>query len=159
MSSFVWSQTDVLIWHALQVCVCVCVCVRLCISTFLNGSSPHLKRTFYGSWQVAWAIYLCACTQHACACLLSAHICVHSLIYKRILSKFPGNILRLTISGKDYVLFIFPHRAHACERACARARVIKRSLINEQILFNFAVNMLQVTSSSMGYVLFMFARG
>jgi hypothetical protein len=85
-----------------SVCVCVCVCVRLCVSTFLNVSSPNLVGTFYGSWHVTWAI--CLCTQRACAC-------VHTLIFKRILSKFAGNILRLTISGKDYVLFIFTNRA------------------------------------------------
>jgi hypothetical protein len=82
--------------------------------------------------------------------------CVHSLIFERILSKFAGNILRLTISGKDYVLFIFTHRSHACERACARARVIKHSLIYGRILFKFAMNILQVTSSSRGYVLLIF---
>jgi hypothetical protein len=36
-----------------------------------------------------------------------ARSCVHSLIFERIMSKFAVNILRLTISGKDYVLFIF----------------------------------------------------
>jgi hypothetical protein len=56
------------------------------------------------------------------------------------------HILRLTISGKDYVLFICMHRAHAC----------KRSLAYGRILFKFAVNILQVTSISMGCVLFMF---
>jgi hypothetical protein len=138
------------------VCLCVCVSVRLFVSTFLNRSSPTLEGTFYGSWHVPWAIYLlCALNVHARACVLSARTCVHSLIFERILSKFAGNILRLTISCKDYILFMFTHRAYACEHTCARARVIKRSLIYGQILFTFAVNILQVTSSSMGSVLFM----
>jgi hypothetical protein len=55
-----------------------------------------------------------------------------------------------------YVLFMFTHRAHACERACAE-RVVKHSLIYGLTLFQFAVNILQITTSSMGYVLFMSA--
>jgi hypothetical protein len=135
--------------------VCVCVCVSVCasvqlyVSTFLNGSSPNLERTFYGSWHVPWAIYfVCARNVHARACVLSARTCVHLLIFERILSKFAGNILRLTITGKDYVLFIFTR--------CARARVIKHSLIYGRIFFKFAVNILKVTWSSMGYVLLIF---
>jgi hypothetical protein len=81
---------------------------------------------------------------------------VHSLIFERILSKFAGNILRHTISGKDYVLFMLTHCTYECERACAKESVIKRSLIYGRILSKFAVNILQITSSSMGYVLFMF---
>jgi hypothetical protein len=46
---------------------------------------------------------------------------LHSLIFERILSKCAGNILRLTISGKDYLLFMFKHHAYAC----VKARVIK----------------------------------
>jgi hypothetical protein len=133
--------------------VCLCVSVRLYVSTFLNGSSPHLEGTIYGSWHVPWAIYvLCVRNVRARACVLSARTSVHSLICERILSKLAGNILRLTISGKDYVLLIVTHRTHACERTCARARVIKRSLIYGRIIFKIAVNILQVTSSSMGYV-------
>ena len=95
-------------------------------------------------------------THRARACVLSARVCVHSLIFERIMSKFAGNILRLTISGKDYVLFIVTHRVYACKRASASAVVITHSLIYGRILFKFAVNILQVTSSSMGNVLFMF---
>jgi hypothetical protein len=55
----------------------------------------------------------------------------HSLVFERILFKFADNILRLTISVKDYelvmltlcimgyLLVMFTHRAHACERARA----------------------------------------
>jgi hypothetical protein len=72
------------------------------------------------------------------------------------MSKFAGNILRLTITGKDYVLFIVTHHVYVCKRASASAYVITHSLIYGRILFKFAVNMLQVTSSSMSNVLFMF---
>jgi hypothetical protein len=75
---------------------------------------------------------------------------VHSLIFERILFKFARNILRLTISVKDYVLFISTHRAHACERTCARSSVIKHSLIYGPILFKFAVNILHIITSSKG---------
>jgi hypothetical protein len=71
------------------------------------------------------------------------------------MSTFAGNILRLTIIGKDYVLFIVTHRMYACKRASASACVIMHSLIYGPTLFKFAVNILQITTSSMGYVLFM----
>jgi hypothetical protein len=55
---------------------------------------------------------------------------------ERILSKFAGNVLLLTISVKDYLLFMFTHRAHACVGAERRtlawvlsARVCVHSLI------------------------------
>jgi hypothetical protein len=143
----------------LYVCLCVCASVRLYVSTVLNGSSKHLEGTFYGSWHVPWAIYcLCAHNARACACVLNARACVHSLIFERIISKCAGNILLLTIRVNDYVLFMFTHRAHACQRACARACLIKHSLIYGPTLFKCAVNILQITTSSMGYVLFMFTR-
>jgi hypothetical protein len=94
-------------------------------------------------------------TVRARACVLSARVCVHSLIFERIMSKFAGNILRLTICGKDYVLFIVTHRVYACKRASASACVITHSLIYGRIHFKFAVNILQITTSSMGYVIFM----
>jgi hypothetical protein len=69
-----------------------------------------------------------------------ARACVHSLTFERIMSKFAGNILRLTITGKDYVLFIVTHRVYACKDAPASACVITHSLIYGRILFKFAVN-------------------
>jgi hypothetical protein len=57
----------------------------------------------------------------ACACVLNTRACVHSHILERILSKFAGNILRLTISVKDYIRVMFTHREHACEHACEHA--------------------------------------
>jgi hypothetical protein len=148
-----------------SVCVCVCLSVRLYISTFLNGSSLNLERTFYGSWHVSWAINFCSAhNARACACVLNARPFVHSLIFERIISKFAGNILLLTISIKDYVLFIFTHRAHACECACARACVIKHLLIYGPTLSKFAVNILQITTRAwlkhsliFGRILFIFA--
>jgi hypothetical protein len=133
--------------------VCLSVCV--CVSVRLYGSSPHVERTFYGSWHISWAIYIFS-THNAGACVLNVCVCVHSLIFKRIIAKFAGNIQLLTISVKDNVLCMFTHRAHACESTCAKACVIKPSLIYGPTLFKFAVNILQITTSSMGYVLFLF---
>jgi hypothetical protein len=55
-----------------------------------------------------------------------------------------------------YVLFMFTHRAHACERGCAIARVVKHSLIFGRILLKFAGHILQMTTSYMGYILIIF---
>jgi hypothetical protein len=55
-----------------------------------------------------------------------------------------------------YVLFMNTHRAHACERACERARVVKHSLIFGRILFKFAGNILQMTTVYMGYIFIIF---
>jgi hypothetical protein len=105
---------DTIFCVCLSVCVCVCVCVcvsvRQYVSTFLNRSSPNLEGTFYGSWHVSCAIYVvCARNAHACACVLNARAYVHLHIFERILSKGAGNILRHTLSGKDYVLFMFAY--------------------------------------------------
>jgi hypothetical protein len=54
-----------------------------------------------------WFIYR-QCTEQSC--LLQT--------VEQILSKFAGNVLLLTIRVKDYVLFMFTHRARACVRAC-----------------------------------------
>jgi hypothetical protein len=45
---------------------------------------------------------LCVDATRVRACL--APVCVHSLIFEWIMSTFAGNILRLIINGKDYVL-------------------------------------------------------
>jgi hypothetical protein len=83
-------------------------------------------------------------------------VITHSVIYGQIVFRFAVNILQVTSSSKGYVLFMFTHRAHVCERAYARARVINCSLTYGRFLFKFAVNILQITISSKGYVLFMF---
>jgi hypothetical protein len=82
--------------------------------------------------------------------VLNAQACVHSLNFERMLSKFAGNILRFTTSGMGYVIFMFMHRAHANERACASAAVLKHSLIFGRIPIKFAGNILQITTSSIG---------
>jgi hypothetical protein len=51
---------------------------------------------------------------------------------------------------------MFTHCAHACERACSNARVIKQSIIFERILFKYDRHILQMTTSYMGYILIMF---
>jgi hypothetical protein len=106
-------------------------------------------------WVMTRIVSYVVSARNACAWVLNTRACVHSLIFERIHFKFAGNILRLTISVKDYVRLMFTHRAHACERMCARACVIKHSLIYGPILFTFAVNILHITSS-MGYLLFTF---
>jgi hypothetical protein len=130
-----------------EISVCLCVCLSVCPAIRFHSSQRIFSKsggepstghdTFRG-------LYICA------------RVFVHSLIFERIMSKFAGNILRLTISGKYYVLFIVTHRVYACKRASASACVSTPSLIYGWILFKFALNILQVTSSSMGNVLFMF---
>jgi hypothetical protein len=67
----------VCVYVCMCVCVYVCLSVRLYVSTFLNGSSPNLEGTFYGSWHVSWAIYFVVCI---CAFAYfwtdSLHICL-----------------------------------------------------------------------------------
>jgi hypothetical protein len=116
-------------------CVCLFVCLYVCMCVCLSVR--------------LYVSYLCARNARACACVLNA-------IFERILFKFAGNILRLTISVNDYVLSMFTHRAHACERACARACMIKYSLIYGPIHLKYAVNILKITTKRMGYLLFMF---
>jgi hypothetical protein len=48
------------------------------------------------------------------------------LIHGRILFKFAVNRLQITTSSMGYILIMFTHRAHACGRACAGARVRAR---------------------------------
>jgi hypothetical protein len=60
---------------------------------FREPSTGH--DTFRGLY-----IYFLHATR-ARARVLSMRVCVHSLILERIKSKFAGNILRLTICGKD----------------------------------------------------------
>jgi hypothetical protein len=45
-----------------------------------------------------------------------------------------------------YILIMFTHRSHVCERVCASTRMIKSSLIYGRILIKFAVNILQITA-------------
>jgi hypothetical protein len=166
-------------------CVCVCVCVSVCmsvrlyVSTVLNGSSPSLEGNLL---RVMTLSVLCVCMQRAGGRVQCARINRVRLLHWRSMKpiiasgsfivtvywtvmstpngrteslQFSGNLLLLTISVKDYLLFMFMHRAHACKRACARACVIKHSLTYEPILFKFA-NILQIITSSMWYIRSMF---
>jgi hypothetical protein len=106
-------------------CVCVSVCVYVCLSgyTFPQFSTDLLQiwrepSTGYDTFRGLYI--LCVHATRARACVLSARVCVHSLIFERIISKVAGNILLLTISVKDYVLFMFTHRARA--RVCESVR-------------------------------------
>jgi hypothetical protein len=78
---------------------------------------------------VAYILCFSAHNARACSCVLNARVCVHLLIFVRIISKASGYTLLLTLSVKDYVLFMFTRREYAFECACARACVIKHSLI------------------------------
>jgi hypothetical protein len=130
---------------------------NVCLSVCLSGCVCLCPDTFGGN--ILWAINLfSAHNALLCACVLNASAYMHSLIFERILSTFVGNILRLTTSGKVYILFRFMHRAHACERACGREHVIKHSLIYGRILFKFAVNVLQIITSWMGCIFVMFTQ-
>jgi hypothetical protein len=165
----------------LPVCVCVCVRVSLCPAIRFHIS----QRIFSNIGEnIIWVMprikgYLFFRSHTARSCVLSARACVHLLIFERIISKCAGNILLLTISIKDYILFMFTHRArrfllkfgvniihitisskgyvlfmsthraHACERACASARVAKQSIIFGRIMFKFDGHILQMTTSYM----------
>jgi hypothetical protein len=133
--------------------LCVSVCLYVCLSGY---TFPHSQRIFpkFGE-NILWVMtrivgYLFVSARNACACVLNARACVHWLIFERILHKFAGNVLLLTISVKDYF------SCSRIARTCAGACVIKHSLIYGPILFQFAVNILQITTSSMGYIPFMF---
>jgi hypothetical protein len=63
------------------------------------------------------------------------------------------NILQITTTSKDYV---FTHGAHACERACASARMGTHSITFGRILFKFDGHILHMTTSYMAYKLIMF---
>jgi hypothetical protein len=129
-------------------CVCVCVCVRararVCVCDIhymymYEHISPSLSYLWMDSLQICWAH---TTNDHKLHVLHTYHISSSarvincSLIYGRILFKCAVNILlHITTSSKGYVLFMFPHRAHACQRVCARARMVKHSIICGRILF------------------------
>jgi hypothetical protein len=96
-----------------SVCVCVCLCVCLCVCVSVCPAIRfHISQRIFSKlgeniiWVMARIVgYYCFSAHNACACtcVLNARACVHSLIFERIISKFAGNILLLTISVKDYV--------------------------------------------------------
>jgi hypothetical protein len=136
--------------------LCVCVCVCLSGYAFPQFSTNlqiwREPSTGHDTWH--GLNMLCVHATRARVRAKRARMCAFAYLLTDYVH-ICWTKLRLTISVKDYVLFIFTHRTHACKCACARARVIKRSLIYGRILFKFALNILHVTSSSMGYVLFM----
>jgi hypothetical protein len=157
-----------------SVCLCVCVSVRLYVSTVLNGSSPSLEETLLRVMTRSVGYILCVCTQRArlrvqCARINRVRMLHEPIIasgsfivtgteqscllqtVEQILSKFAGNVLLLTISVKDYILFMFTHRARAW---VLNARVCVHSLIFERIMSTFAGNILRLTISGKDYVLF-----
>jgi hypothetical protein len=98
-----------------------------------------------------------------CKNVLYSRACVNSLIFVRILSKFAGNILRLTIGGQGLRTarvrlsmdgFSSFHKSHkvawATYLSCPRA--VKNVLI---FLFWYAGHILQMPQSYMDYILIM----
>jgi hypothetical protein len=84
--------------------MCVCVCVSVCVCVCVSVSPAirfHISQRIFSKFggNIIWVM-----------------TCVHSLIFERIHFELARNILRLTISVKDYVLFKFTQRSHACER-------------------------------------------
>jgi hypothetical protein len=104
-------------------------------------------------------LFFSARNARACACVLTACACVHSLIFERSLFEFAGNILRLTISVKDYVFVMFTHRAHACERACVRAVWLSIRLYMDRFSSNLRwtyYKSQQIAWACVSYILIMF---
>jgi hypothetical protein len=92
---------------------------------------------------------------HACVCVRAKR--AHMSAFAYVLTDYVHIWWEHTTTHYMWQgLSIFTHRAHACERVCARARVIKRSLIFGRILFKFAGHMLKMTTSYMGYILITF---
>jgi hypothetical protein len=139
-------------------CLCVCACVCLCVCPAIRF---HISQRIFSKFVVnillvmtrCMGYTLCVCTQRARA--MYARMCEFAYF---LTDSVQIGWEHTTTHHKWQGLrtFMFTHRTHACERPCARARVIKRSLIYGRILFKFAVNILQITSSSMDYVLSMF---
>jgi hypothetical protein len=116
---------------------CAHACERMCTSGRMVKTFTYL---WTDSFQSCWAHTTNdhklhgLQTYHVHAPRASSRMINCSLTYERFLFKFAVNILQITIRSKGYVLFIFMHRAYACEGACASERVVKRSLISERIL-------------------------
>jgi hypothetical protein len=128
------------------VCVCLCVCLSLCLSVCVCPAIRfHISKRIFSKYgeNILWVMtrivgyFFSAHKARACACVLNERACVHSLIFERIISKFAGNILLLTISVRAL-------------------RVVIQSIIFGRILFKFAGHILHMTKSYMGYILIMF---
>jgi hypothetical protein len=78
--------------------------------------------------------------------VLNTRACVSPLIFERIPSKFPGNMLRLTTSGYSYVLFTLTHRVRA-------SAIFKRSLIFGLIMSKCSGNIHHIPIGYMGHLM------
>jgi hypothetical protein len=102
-------------------CVCLCVCLCVCVCPAIHF---HILQRIFSKFggNIVWVktrIYIFSThNARACACVLNARACVHSLIFVRILSNLARNILRLTI--RTFHL----HAPHACvgARVCESVR-------------------------------------
>jgi hypothetical protein len=76
-------------------CVCLSVCLCVCPAIRFHSSQPIFSKFGWNLLRVMTRSvgYIFV--------VLSARVCVHSLIFERIKSKYTWNILRLTICGKD----------------------------------------------------------
>jgi hypothetical protein len=124
-SDHVFTAALTISW-GMSVCVSLCPAVRFRISQRIFskfGGNILWVMTRIMGYSLLCARNACACVLNVCTCVLNASACLNSLICIWIISKFAGNILRLTTSDKDYVLFMVTH--HAGERACVQARVVE----------------------------------
>jgi hypothetical protein len=133
-----------------------CVCVRLYVSAFLNVSPLNLEGTFYGSWQVEWAIYVCVFPTCVRVHAKRAHVCVN-LCFGRIISNLAVNT---TNHRKLYVLCTFRAQApRTCVRVVKSSHIFGRASV--RVIFGWIIskcckNILRATTNCMGYVMFMF---
>jgi hypothetical protein len=127
ISMYIWIYIGECLCLCVCLYVCLCVCVYVCLSV-CPAIRFHISQRIFSKFggNILWVmthivgyLLLCARNARACACVLNVRACVYSLIFERILCIFAGNILRLTIRFKDYVRFMYTHRAHTWERACA----------------------------------------
>jgi hypothetical protein len=128
----------------------VCVCVSVCVCVY-PAIRFHISQRIFSKFggnllrvMTRYAGYICVvCTQCGRTRVRAkrAYMCAFAYFltdYVQICWE------HTTTHHKRQGLrtFYFHVRAHACERACARARVIKRSLIYGRILFKFALNLM-----------------
>jgi hypothetical protein len=77
----------------------------------LDGFSSNLMGTYYKWSQVTWDTYL-SCSITACVCeraCASASVIKRSLIFKRILFRFGGDIRQIPIGYMRYLICVWMH--------------------------------------------------
>jgi hypothetical protein len=86
----------------------------------LDGSSSNLLGTYYKDHKLhgLHTYYI-----HAPRARVRARVIKLSFIYGR----FAVNMLQITTRSMGFLLFMFTHRAHAFEHACAISQVVKRA--------------------------------